>query len=82
MAHGRFGGGVEQIEVHGVAGEGLQGQRRDEFTAAAGHHHMYFGTLIAQAPNQLGTLISGNAAADAEHDAFTKQPLHRPALFE
>jgi len=81
MAHRRFGCGIEQIQMYRVAGERLQGQRRDELAAALSHHHSYFGTVVAQTTHQLGTFVSGDAAADAQDDAFTIQPLHRPALF-
>ncbi|MNF46739.1 hypothetical protein D3C84_279140 [compost metagenome] len=47
MPHGRFGGGVEQVKVHGVPGEGLEGQRGDELAAALGHHHADLGALVA-----------------------------------
>ncbi|MNW14536.1 hypothetical protein D3C71_2127850 [compost metagenome] len=56
--------------MHRVAGQGLQGQRGDEFAPAAGHDHMHVGTLVAQAANQLCALVGGNAAAHADNDAF------------
>ncbi len=80
MAHGGLGGRVEQVEVHRVAGQRLQGQRGDELAAAAGHDHAHFGALVAQAADQLGALVGGDAAADAQDDAFPIQPLHRPAF--
>ena len=36
--------------------------------------------MVAQAADQFGALVGGDAAADAQDDAFTIQPLHRPAL--
>ena len=80
MPHGRFGGRIEQIEMDRVAGKGLEGQRGDEFAPAVGHHDADLGTLVAQPANQLGALVRGDAAADAQDDAFTIKPLHRPAL--
>ncbi len=80
MTHRRFGGGVEQIQMNRVAGERLQGKRRDELTSALGHNNPDFGTVVAQATDQFGALVSGDTAADAQDDAFTIQPLHRPAL--
>ena len=76
MAHGCFGGRVEQIQVNRVAGQGLHGQRGNELTAAAGHDHAHLGALVEEPANQLGALVSGNAAADAENDAFPIQTLH------
>jgi hypothetical protein len=81
MAHGGFGGRVEQVEVHRMAGEGLQGQRGDEFAPALGHHHAHFGALILESAHQFGALVGGDAATDADDDAFAIQPLHRPAFY-
>ncbi|MCY1401567.1 hypothetical protein D9M71_166880 [compost metagenome] len=81
MAHGCLGSRVEQVHVHGVPGQGLHGQWGDEFTAATGHDHAHFGTVLKEPANQFGALVGGNAAADAENDAFPIQPLHRPCLF-
>ncbi|MNX15646.1 hypothetical protein D3C86_454960 [compost metagenome] len=80
VAHRGFGSRVEQVEVDWVAGQRLHGQRGDELGAAMGHDHAYFGTLIDQATNQIGALVGRDAAADAEHDAFPIQPLHRSAF--
>ena len=51
-----------------------------ELLTTGGHDHLHLGALIAQPTYQLRTLICGNAAADAENDAFPIQPLHRFAL--
>eukprot|EP01132_Coremiostelium_polycephalum_P020831 gene20832-biopygen11637 len=76
VAHGGFGRRVQQVEVNRVAGQGLHGQRGDEFTAATGHDHAHFGALVEKPANQLCALVGGNAAADAENDAFPIQTLH------
>jgi hypothetical protein len=76
MAHGGFGGRVQQIQVNRVAGQGLHGQRGDELTTAAGHDHAHFGALVEKPANQFCALVGGNAAADAENDAFPIQTLH------
>ncbi|MNN31793.1 hypothetical protein D3C81_1454940 [compost metagenome] len=81
VAHGRLGGRVEQVVEHRMAGQRLQGQRGDEFAGGAGHHHAHFGALVAQAADQLGALVGGDAAADTQDDAFTLQPLHEPAFY-
>ncbi|MNP20163.1 hypothetical protein D3C76_1127250 [compost metagenome] len=80
MAHGRFGGGVEQVHVHRVAGQGLHGQGSDEFTPALGHHDADFGAQVAQAADQFGALVGGDTATHTQDDAFLVQPQHRPAL--
>jgi hypothetical protein len=82
MAHGGFGGGVEQVEVYRMSGERLQGERGDEFTTALGHDHPHIGVLIFESANQLCTFIRSNTTADANNDAFPIQPLHRPAFSE
>ena len=76
MAHGGFGRRVQQVQVNRVPGQGLHGQRRDELTAAAGHDHAHFGALVEEPADQLCALVGGNAAADAENDAFPIQTLH------
>ncbi|MNE01545.1 hypothetical protein D3C80_939890 [compost metagenome] len=81
MAHGGFRSRVKQVHVHGVPGQGLHGQGGYEFTAATGHDHAHFGAVLEEPANQFGALVGGNAAADAENDAFPIQPLHRPCLF-
>lgn len=80
MPHGRFGGGVEQVQMHRVPGKGLKGERGDELAAALGHHDTHLGALVAQPADQFGALVGGDTAADAQNDAFTIEPLHRPAL--
>ena len=73
-------GRVEQIQVNRVAGQGLHGQRGDEFAAATGHDHAHFGALIDQAAHKVGALVGSDTAADAQNDAFPIQPLHRSAF--
>ena len=80
VPHGRFRRGVEQVQVDGMAGERLQGEGGDELAPALGHHHPDFGAMVAQAADQFGALVGGDAAADTQDDAFTLQPLHGPAF--
>ncbi len=80
MAHRGLGGRVEKVQVHRVPGQGLHGQRGDELCSAPGHDHTHFSALIAQAADQLSALVGRDAAADAKNDAFSIQPLHRPAF--
>ncbi|MNM88746.1 hypothetical protein D3C81_1009690 [compost metagenome] len=63
-----------------MPGQGLHGQWGDEFGAATGHDDAYLGAVFQESANQLGTLVGGNAAADAENDALPIQPLHRLAF--
>ena len=80
MAHGRFGGGVQQGGVHRVAGEGLHGQRGDEFTGALGHDHPHLCAHILQPAHQISGFIGGNTAGDAQQDPFVHQTLHAKTL--
>src|SRR5690606_9697830 len=81
MTHCGFGGRVQQIEVDGVAGQRLQGQRGNELSSALGHYHADFSALILEAANQFGALVGSNTASHADDDAFAIQPLHRPAFY-
>ena len=44
----------------------VHGQGGDEFAAAAGHDNPYFRALVQETANQLCTLVSRDAAADAQ----------------
>ncbi|MNP12941.1 hypothetical protein D3C76_1051980 [compost metagenome] len=80
MPHGRFGGGIEEVQVYRMAGQRLEGQRSDELTAALSHHDTHLGALIAQTANQLSALVGGDTTTHTQDDAFSIEPLHRPAL--
>ncbi len=80
VPHRGFGGRVEKVQVHRVPGKSLHGQRGDELCAALGHDHTHFSALVAQSADQLSALVGRDAAADAQNDAFSIQPLHRPAF--
>ena len=69
--------GIPQVAAHFAAGDGLEGHRRDELARARGEHDLHFGALLAQATDEIGALVSGDAAGDAEEYAFA---LHGPAL--
>ncbi|MNE24350.1 hypothetical protein D3C80_1176360 [compost metagenome] len=58
----------------------MQGERGDELRAAAGHDDTHLRTVFQESADQFGTLVGGDAAADAENDALTIQPLHRLAF--
>ncbi|MNZ83420.1 hypothetical protein D3C78_1021470 [compost metagenome] len=80
MPHGRFGGGIEEVQVYRMAGQRLEGQGGDEFTAALSHHDTHLGALVAQTANQLSALVGSDTATHTQDDAFSIEPLHRPAL--
>ncbi|MCY1177369.1 hypothetical protein D9M73_176740 [compost metagenome] len=82
MAHGCFGGRVEQVHVHGVARQRLQGQRGDEFGTTPCHDDAHLRAVLEETANQLGAFVGGNAATHAENDALAIQPLHRLAFFQ
>ena len=75
-------GRVEQIHVHRVAGERLQGQWRDELGATAGHDDAHLRAVFQESADQLGALVGGDAATHAENDALAIQPLHRLAFIQ
>ncbi len=82
MAHGRFGGRVEQVHVHRVARQRLQGQRGDELCTTTGHDDAHLRAVLQESANQFGAFVGGNAATHAENDALAIQPLHRLAFFQ
>ena len=58
-------------------GHRLEGHRRHELARARGEHDLHFGALLAQAADEIGALVGGDAAGDAEKYAFA---VHGPAL--
>ena len=77
MRHRLLGFRVPQVAAHFAAGNGLESHRRDELARARGEHHLHFGALLAQATDEVGALVSRDAAGDAEKYPFA---LHGPAL--
>ena len=52
-----------------IAGERLEGHRRDELRAGGGQHRMHLGAGLDQQARQFGRLVGGDAAGDPEYDA-------------
>ena len=73
MAHGRLRLDIQQIEVDTIAGQGLQGQRRNEFRCCPRHDHTHLGAGLAQESGQLCTLIGGDAAGNAQQNALVSE---------
>ena len=57
---------VEQLPRHRRAGKRLQGQRGDELGGRVGHHHPHRRPRLDQQAAELGGLVGGDAAGDAE----------------
>jgi hypothetical protein len=50
------------------AGERLHRGRRDELRRGLRHHHLHGGALALQLTRQLGGLVAGHAAGQAQHE--------------
>ena len=72
----KLGLGVQQFGVNRVAGERLQGQRRDEFLRAPGHHDSHIGAALLELADELCRFVGGDAAADAEHNIAIEKMCH------
>ena len=53
-----------------VTGQGLKGDGSDELGGVFGHDDLHIGPQLAQCAGHIGHLIGGNAAGDAQKDAF------------
>ena len=71
MAHRRLGAVVPQVAARLAAGDGLEGERRDELARPGGHDDLYLGAPFHEATHEIGALVSRNAAGHAQHDPFT-----------
>ena len=60
---------VEQLAVHRVGGERLEGQRSHELPGPRGHHDPHLEIPVAQPSNKVGSLVGRDAARDAQHDS-------------
>ena len=68
MAHPCLGLLVEQVAVHRVGGERLEGERGHELPSRRGHHDPHIEIPVAQTSNEVGSLVGRDAARDAQHD--------------
>jgi|GEM_PF-7010676 len=75
VAHRRLGCLVPQIRPHRLAGDGLEGQRRDEALGAGRHDDLHVTAALDQASDQIGALVRGDSARNAEED-FSGLPAH------
>jgi len=69
LAHG----GVQrapQAGENGATGEGLEGERRDKAGCRFRHHHVHLRPGLGQPAGERADLVSGDAAGDAQEDAF------------
>jgi hypothetical protein len=82
VAHRRLGGRVPEVGPHGPPGQRLERQRRDELARAGGHHDLHVGAALAQPADELGRLVGGDAAGDAEQDqpAALRASVNLPAI--
>ncbi len=64
---------VKQISMYRIAGEGLKRQWRDKMLCAVRHDDMHIGFSLDQQAQNLGCLVSGNAATDSQNDRFCLQ---------
>ena len=60
--------------------QGLHGHGRDELGGGLGHHHLHAGPGLDEQPGQLGALVAGHAAAQAQDDVFALQFIHGRAI--
>jgi len=77
VAHAAFGLLIEEVPVHRVRRQGLQGEGRDEGLGAAGHDHPHVGPARLQFAHEEGGLVGGDAAADAKDDIAIEKMCHR-----
>ena len=56
-----------------VVGQGFKGQGSDELRGVFRHDHMNLRPRFSQTAGHIGHFIGGNAAADAQKDAFSLQ---------
>ena len=64
---------VEGVYHALVACQGLERDRGDELGGIFGHDDLHVGPQLAQCAGHIGHFIGGNAAADAQKDAFSLQ---------
>jgi hypothetical protein len=62
--------------AHGLAGQRLKGERRDETGGVFGQHHMHLGTGHAQAADDFARLVRSDAAGDAKYDVTLSTRTH------
>ena len=71
---------VESIRDALSARQRLEGDRRDELCRVLCHDHVDFRMLLDETAREVGGLIGGNTACDAEQNGFSLQ--HIPFPFQ
>ena len=61
---------VPEAGMDGLLGQGRQGHRGDELSAAGGQHAAHGAARLADQPDELAALVGRDTAADDEEDAF------------
>ena len=61
---------IENSSRHRISREGLESERGDELRGGAGHHDMHLEAVLREAAREVGGLVTGNRAANAEDDIF------------
>src|SRR3546814_948383 len=69
---------VEEAGVDLVLAQGRKRQRRHELLARARQHAAHGHARLAEQPDELDALVSGDAAADDEQDAFRGHGIQYP----
>jgi hypothetical protein len=70
MRHAVIDALVPEVGEHRVAGDRLEGCCADEMTCRSGHHHLNVQAALHKETRQLGGLVGGDAAGNAQNDAF------------
>ncbi len=78
VAHPVVRAGLPQIGEHRPAGERLQRQRRDEAAGGGRHADVHRDVRLDEEPRELGGLVRGDAAGQAEHDPRKRLGFHHP----
>ena len=69
VAHAVVGAGRPQVGEHRPARQRLQRQRRDEAAGGVGHADVDGDAGLDEQPRELGRLVRGDAAGQAQHDS-------------
>ena len=70
MADFGFLSQVKRVRGNGIAGQRLQGERRNELLGVSGHYDTNCGSCLDQEADDLCRLIGGNTAAYSKKDVF------------
>src|SRR5580698_11327798 len=70
MSHRGFRRRVPQVTSDAASRDGLECRGGHKLACGCGHHDLNFSAALAQPPDEVRTLIGGDAASDAEKDAF------------